>query len=151
MYILFFGVAARRVPLLLGLLRSRLRLVRGFARLSLERSHGMFVANGADVHPSVRFPHPTSIVIGDGVVIGEGSIIYQNVTLGGVRAGDAERRAYPVVGKRVTIFCGAKVLGNVYVGDDVTIGAGAVVLKDIECGATAAGVPAKVIKRGSEK
>lgn len=71
----------------------------------MQRRFLIFVSHRADLHPGVEFRHPTGIVIGDGVKVGKGSVIYQNVTLGGARSGDAALNAYPQVGENRDHFC----------------------------------------------
>lgn len=109
----------------------------------LERAHGVYIAPNAVIGAGVRFPHPTAIVIGDGVRIGEGCTIYQGVTLGGARQGDAQSRKYPSVGDRTTIFAGAVIVGAVEIGADCLVGANAVVTCDVPAKHVAVGVPAR--------
>lgn len=100
---------------------------------------------GSDIDIAVRFgrnfrlPHPTGVVIHRSVVIGDDCMIMQQVTLGQMASGGV-----PVIGSRVYIGCGAKVLGPVKVGDGARIGANAVVLSDVPPGSTAVGVPARI-------
>lgn len=81
------------------------------------------------------------VVIHDNAVIGDDTIIFHNVTIGG-----REKLGTPVIGKHVYIGCGACVLGNVRIGDGARIGANAVVLEDVEPGATVVGIPARVVR-----
>ena len=113
----------------------------------MQRRFSIYISPLAELHPSVDFRHPTGIVIGEGVRIGKGSVIYQNVTLGGARSGDAERSAYPIVGENTTIFAGAVLVGKIRIGNDCIIGANAVVTSDVPDGSTAVGVPARIISR----
>jgi serine O-acetyltransferase len=96
----------------------------------------------ANLSAGLILPHPTGIVIGEGVRVGSGSTIYQHVTIGRARASIA---SYPVVGDAVTIYAGAVIAGGVTVGDGATIAANAVVLSDVPPGATAVGAPARVL------
>ena len=96
----------------------------------------------------LRLKHPVGIVIGSGVSIGEHVTIFQNVTLGGRRMGDGGGEKYPSIGDGTVIFAGAVVLGDVRIGKNCTIGANAVVLQDVPEGATAVGVPARVLIKG---
>jgi serine O-acetyltransferase len=83
----------------------------------------------------LRLPHPTGVVIHPSVAIGPNCMIFQQVTItGGVK-----------IGGHVDIGAGAKIIGSVNIGDHAKIGANAVVLCDVPPGATAVGVPAKVI------
>jgi serine O-acetyltransferase len=103
------------------------------------------IGRGAEFGPGLVLIHSTGIVINGSVRGGEGVHIEHQVTIG------AERRQSPVLGNRVFIGAGAKVIGSVHIGDDTRIGANAVVLDDIPAGATAVGIPAKVVrKRGSD-
>lgn len=93
--------------------------------------------------------HPTGVVIGKEVHLGECVVLQDSVTLGG-SGGDDD--GHPRVGDRVLIGCGAKILGPVSIGADAKIGANAVVLSDVPAGATAVGVPARVLlRRDAEK
>lgn len=92
----------------------------------------------------VIIEHQSAIVIHGNCEIGDDSILRQGVTLGN-RYLDRPFDA-PKLGQRVNVGAGAKIFGNVTIGDDANIGANAVVLKDVPAGATAAGIPAKIIK-----
>ncbi|MEM7663674.1 MAG: serine O-acetyltransferase [Pseudomonadota bacterium] len=102
-----------------------------------------------DIHPATRIgsgvmlDHATGIVIGETAVIGDDCSILQGVTLGGTGKEVGDR--HPKIGNGVLISVGAKVLGNIKVGDKAKIAAGSVVLKDVEPLCTVAGVPAKPV------
>lgn len=104
---------------------------------------------GVDIHPAARigkgimFDHATGIVIGETAVIEDMVSIMQSVTLGGTGKEAGDR--HPKVRKGVLIGAGAKILGNIIVGECAKIGAGSVVLKDVPARATVAGVPAQII------
>ena len=123
---------------------------RGHRRLAhllcrrLERRYGVFISVDADVPSSTRLPHPIGIVIGKGVRLGEGVVIYQNVTLGGRNRGDGRRGQYPVVGDGTVVFAGAVLIGGIEVGSGSVVGANAVVLSDVPSNSVAAGVPARI-------
>jgi len=120
------------------------RLLRYVAN-RLQRKHGVFISAKAEIPRSTRLRHPIGIVIGDGVSLGEGVIIYQNVTIGGARVGDVVKGNYPSIGKNTIIFAGAIIIGNIKIGNNCVIGANAVVTKDIPDNSTAVGVPAKIL------
>jgi serine O-acetyltransferase len=92
---------------------------------------------------STGFPHPVGIVIGRNADIGEGVIIYQNVTIGVEKSGTGKQAT---IGDNVTIYAGAAILGDVDVGENAIIGANSVVLDDVPAGATVAGTPARIVK-----
>jgi len=103
---------------------------------------------GADIPINTRIggglllPHPNGIVIHPSVVIGPNCLIFQQVTLGMAHGG------VPLVGGHVDIGAGAKVIGHVRLGNHSNVGANAVVMIDVPEGATAVGVPARIIHRG---
>lgn len=86
--------------------------------------------------------HGIGTIIGSGVVIGNNCTIYHNVTLG--TKYDTEKRKYKI-GENVIIYAGAKVLGNIEVGDNAVIGSNSVILKDVPCNEIWGGVPGKKI------
>ncbi len=106
---------------------------------------------GIEIHPAAvigrRFfiDHGTGVVIGETTVIGDDVTIYQGVTLGGTGKDTGKR--HPTIGNNVMIGAGAKVLGPFTVGDNSNIAAGAVVLNEIPPDSTAVGVPARVVRR----
>lgn len=108
-----------------------------------------------DIHPAARIEegvfidHGNSIVIGETTVIGKGTSILQDVTLGGT--GKDRGNRHPKVGKGVLIGAGAKVMGNIKIGDYAKIGATSVVLKDIPPYSVAVGVPAQIVGKGKSK
>jgi serine O-acetyltransferase len=102
-----------------------------------------------DIHPATRIgqgvflDHGTGIVIGETAVIGDDVSMLQGVTLGGTGAERGDR--HPKIGKGVLLGAGAKVLGNIIIGDYDKIASGSVVLKPVPAGCTAAGVPARLV------
>ncbi|MCB0208313.1 MAG: serine acetyltransferase [Anaerolineae bacterium] len=106
--------------------------------------YGLEMSPGADIDGGLYIAHPNGTVISV-QRIGENCSIIANVTLGLRNV-----YAFPTIGNNVFIGAGARVLGGVHVGDNARIGANAVVIKDIPAGATAVGVPAKIIKTCAE-
>ena len=110
---------------------------------------------GIEIHPGACIGKGFFIDHGDGVVIGETTVIgddvtlYQGVTLGGT--GKDVGKRHPTIGNRVTIGAGAKVLGPFTVGDGSKIGASAVVLKEVPPNCTVVGVPGRIVKMGDQK
>ena len=119
---------------------------RDFAFYLQSRSSQVFQV---DINPAVvmgkgiMLDHGTGLVIGETAVVGDNVSMLQNVTLGGTGKSDQDR--HPKIGNGVLIGAGAKVLGNIKIGDCSRIGAGSVVLKEVPPRVTVAGVPAKVI------
>lgn len=108
----------------------------------VRNHYGIELPYTASVGQGVIIEHQGCIVIHGSSVIGDGCIIRQGVTLGNK---NLERPLEaPLLGKRVNVGAGAKILGAVTIGDDAVIGANAVVLKDVPAGRLAVGVPAKI-------
>lgn len=108
---------------------------------------------GVDIHPAARIgrgvmmDHATGIVVGETAVIGNNVSIMQSVTLGGTGKEHGDR--HPKVGDGVLLSAGAKVLGNIHIGEGAQVCAGSVVLKDVPPHTTVAGVPAKIVGKPS--
>jgi serine O-acetyltransferase len=109
----------------------------------VRNTYGIELPYSAKIGRRVVIEHQGDIVVHGDATIGDDSIIRQGVTLGN-RYLDRRLDA-PQLGKRVNVGAGAKILGYVTIGDDACIGANAVVLSDIPAGATAVGIPAKVL------
>ncbi len=105
---------------------------------------------GVDIHPGAQIGHRFFIDHGMGVVIGETTeigddvLVYQNVTLGGT--GKERGKRHPTIGNNVVVGTGAKVLGNIRVGNHVKIGAGSVVIRAVPDYSTVVGVPGRVVR-----
>ncbi|MGP1371800.1 MAG: serine O-acetyltransferase [Almyronema sp.] len=102
---------------------------------------GIEIHPAAQIGPGVFIDHGMGVVIGETAIVGEYTLIYQGVTLGGT--GKETGKRHPTIGSRVVIGTGAKVLGNIHVGDQARIGAGSVVLQDVPAHCTAVGVPSR--------
>ncbi len=100
-----------------------------------------------DIGAGLRFFHYNCIIIAQEVVIGSNVSIHQGVTIG--RVFNGKKAGVPTIGNNVVVFAGAKILGNVTVGDFAVIGANAVVTSDVPPHTVVAGVPAKVISGDS--
>lgn len=98
------------------------------------------IGRGAEFGPGLVFIHSTGIVINGQVRGGTHVYLEHQVTIG------AQRRTSPILGDRIFIGAGAKIVGAITIGSDVNIGANAVVLDDIPTGATAVGIPAKIVR-----
>lgn len=105
------------------------------------------VVTGAEIHLTAKIggglliPHPNGIVIHPNAVIGPNCLIFQQVTIGT----GGKKPGVPTLGGHVDVGAGAKILGGVVIGDHAKIGANAVVLDDIPAGATAVGIPARIV------
>ena len=118
-----------------------------YMKRKMEHTYGCYISFKSSIGVGLRLPHPIAIVIGDGVIIGDNCSIYQSVTLGQSKVPEDKYEPYPVVGDQVTIYAGAKVIGNVRIGHCSTIGANAVVLSDVENNEIVVGIPAASISK----
>lgn len=105
---------------------------------------------GIEIHPGAQIgrrffiDHGMGIVIGETAIIGDDVILYQGVTLGGT--GKERGKRHPTVGNHVVVGTGAKVLGNIRIGNQVKIGAGSVVVHAVPDDSTVVGIPGRVVK-----
>lgn len=113
-----------------------------------EMHSGITIGVSAKIGRRLTIEHSGAIVVHGNAEIGDDCIIRQGVTIGNRRMDDPF--GAPVIGNRVNIGAGAKILGRIKIGDDVEIGANAVVLQDIPAGATAVGVPARLLGAKAE-
>lgn len=128
----------------------------GRKSLALFFQNRMSSKFAVDIHPAARLgrgimlDHATGLVIGETTVVGNNVSILQSVTLGGTGKEEGDR--HPKIGDGVLISAGAKILGNIQIGEGAKIGAGSVVLQPVAPHTTVAGVPAKVVGRpGSDQ
>jgi serine O-acetyltransferase len=105
---------------------------------------------GIEIHPGAtigrRFfiDHGMGVVIGETTEIGDDILLYQGVTLGGT--GNETGKRHPTLGNHVVVGTGAKILGNIRIGDNVRIGAGSVVVHSVPDNSTVVGVPGRVVR-----
>ncbi len=105
---------------------------------------------GVEIHPGAKIgrgffiDHGMGVVIGETSEIGDAVTLFQGVTLGGT--GKEKGKRHPTLGNHVVVGSGAKVLGNIRIGDFVKIGANSVVLRSVPSNATVIGIPGRVIK-----
>ncbi|MEO1396163.1 MAG: serine O-acetyltransferase [Cyanobacteria bacterium J06634_5] len=102
---------------------------------------GIEIHPGAHLGAGVFIDHGMGVVIGETAIVGDHTLIYQGVTLGGT--GKETGKRHPTLGAQVVVGAGAKVLGNIHIGDCARIGAGSVVLNNVPINCTAVGVPSR--------
>ena len=106
---------------------------------------------GVEIHPGAKIgkgffiDHGMGVVIGETTIIGENVTLFQGVTLGGT--GKEKGKRHPTLGNNVVVGTGAKVLGNIIIGDNVQIGANAVVIRPVPPDSTVVGVPGRIARK----
>lgn len=128
-----------RVPVL----RELLKIMTRFWHAWLGLLTGIQIPFDTEIGPGLYIGHTGTLVMNTGVVIGSNCNIGVGVVIG--EGGRGDRRGSPVIGNNVFIGVGAKIIGKITIGNDVAIGANAVVTEDIPDNATAVGIPAHVI------
>jgi serine O-acetyltransferase len=126
-----------RVPLLP-------RMISQFSRFCTQ----IEIHPGATIGRRFFIDHGSGVVIGETAEIGDDVLLYQQVTLGGT--GNERGKRHPTLGNKVVVGTGAKVLGNIRIGDNVKIGAGSVVVHHVPDNSTVVGIPGRVVRVRSE-
>ena len=122
----------------------------GFSLLARIVSQFNRSVTGIEVHPGATIgrrcfiDHGMGVVIGETTEIGDDVLLYQGVTLGGT--GKERGKRHPTIGNNVVIGTGAKILGNITIGDHTKIGAGSVVIRSVPDHSTVVGVPGRVVR-----
>jgi serine O-acetyltransferase len=124
----------------------------GFTLLARIVSQFNRTVTGIEIHPGATIgrrcfiDHGMGVVIGETTEIGDDVLMYQGVTLGGT--GKEKGKRHPTIGNNVVIGTGAKILGNITIGDHTKIGAGSVVIHSVPDHSTVVGVPGRVVRSG---
>ena len=113
------------------------------------RKTGIEIHPGAVIGEGFFIDHGHGVVIGETTIIGDNVTLYQGVTLGGT--GKEQGKRHPTIGNNVMISTGAKVLGSITVGDNSKIGAGSVVIHDVPPNSTVVGIPGHVVRRDNAR
>ena len=110
---------------------------------------------GIEIHPGARIgkglfiDHGSGVIIGETTIIGDNVTLYQGVTLGGT--GKEKGKRHPTLKDNVMVSAGAKILGSFTIGENSKIGAGSVVLEEVPPNCTVVGVPGRVVRMGNQK
>lgn len=113
------------------------------------RKTGIEIHPGAQIGENLFIDHGNGVIIGETTIIGNNVTLYQGVTLGGT--GKEHGKRHPTIGDNVMISAGAKILGSFTIGENSKIGAGSVVLEAVPPNCTVVGVPGRIVKRNNEK
>ncbi len=125
--------------------RSLARLISQITRFFTQ----VEIHPGASIGEGFFIDHGCGIVIGETTIIGDDVTLFQGVTLGGT--GKEKGKRHPTLGDGVMVSSGARVLGNIQIGANVKIGAGSVVLQDVPANSTVVGIPGKVVKQDGNR
>jgi serine O-acetyltransferase len=123
-------------------------LGRAFSQLARFLT-GIEIHPGAQIGRRLFIDHGMGVVIGETTIIGDDVTLYQGVTLGGT--GKEHGKRHPTIGDNVVVGGGAKILGNIKVGNNCRVGAGSVVLRDVPDDSTIVGVPGHIIFRNGKR
>jgi len=127
--------------------KRRLSIVAGLCERLIRHLCLCEIGSQAEIGPGLMIPHTIGLVIGRSTVIGSHCDLRQNTTLGANYGKEApDGRTQPILGDNVSVGAGAVIIGPVRVGSNAVVGANAVVTHDVPDGATVAGVPARVIR-----
>ncbi len=113
------------------------------------RRTGIEIHPGAVIGKGFFIDHGSGVIIGETTIIGDNVTLYQGVTLGGT--GKESGKRHPTLGDNVMVSAGAKIIGSFTIGDNSKIGAGSVVLEEVPPNCTVVGVPGRIVKRNNEK
>ena len=125
------------------------KLIIGYLYLRKRRQTGIQIPQSSTIGEGLLFCHTSCIVFAENVVCGNYCSIHQGVTIGRIFAG--KKSGVPTIGNHVIIFPGAKVVGNIHIGNNVVIGANATVLDDVPDNCVVVGSPARIVSTDSEK
>ncbi len=126
--------------------------VRVLARLLSQAARfftGIEIHPGAQIGRRLFIDHGMGVVIGETSMVGDDVTIYQGATLGGT--GKETGKRHPTIGDNVVIGAGAKILGNIVVGENCRVGAGSVVLRSVPGNSTVVGIPARIVYRNGTR
>ena len=112
------------------------------------RKTGIEIHPGAQIGKGLFIDHGNGVIIGETTIIGDNCTLYQGVTLGGT--GKEQGKRHPTLGNNVMVSAGAKVLGSFTIGDNCKIGAGSVVLEEVPPNCTVVGIPGRIVKRNKQ-
>ena len=138
----FHAILAHRLAHKLYLLRVPL-IPRVISQISRFFTH-IEIHPGATIGRRFFIDHGSGVVIGETSEIGDDVLLYQGVTLGGT--GHEKGKRHPTLGNRVVVGTGAKILGNIRIGDNVKVGAGSVVVHPVPDNSTVVGIPGRVVR-----
>ncbi len=127
----------------------KIPLVPRWLSQSIRFLTGIEIHPGATIGKNFFIDHGMGVVVGETSIVGDNVLLYQGVTLGGT--GKETGKRHPTIGNNVVVGAGAKILGNITIGDNSYIGANAVVIKDVPSNSTVVGIPGRITKQEGRK
>ncbi|MEC2306271.1 MULTISPECIES: serine acetyltransferase [Heyndrickxia] len=119
-------------------------------RKKLVTKYGIFISKSTKIGKGLKLPHPNGIIFGEHTIIGENCTIYQQVTFGSSRQGEAKLGFQPVVHDNCIFYAGCKIIGGIKIYSNTRVGANAVLLGDTEkSGGSYVGIPARKVKKNT--
>lgn len=128
-----------------------LKLIARFLSQIARFITGIEIHPGATIGKRLFIDHGMGVVIGETTIIGDDCVLYQGVTLGGVGTGEHTCKRHPTLKNNVMVSAGAKLIGDITIGNNSIIGAQTVVLKDVPDNCTVVGIPAFIVKKDGKK
>ena len=129
-------------------LKKHYFLVRWISQRAARKT-GIEIHPGATIGKGLFIDHGSGVIIGETTVIGDNVTLYQGVTLGGT--GKEQGKRHPTLEDNVMVSAGAKILGSFTIGENSKIGAGSVVLEEVPPNCTVVGVPGRIVRMGNKK
>lgn len=131
--------------------KCHMKLIARFLSQVARFFTGIEIHPGATIGKRLFIDHGMGVVIGETTIIGDDCLLYQGVTLGGVGTGEHTCKRHPTLHNNVMISAGAKIIGDITIGDNSIVGANSVVLKDVPPNCTVVGVPGMIVKDNGVK
>lgn len=131
--------------------QMHLKLIARFFSQIARFLTGIEIHPGATIGKRLFIDHGMGVVIGETTVIGDDCLLYQGVTLGGVGTRGFNSKRHPTLKNNVMVSAGAKIIGDITIGDNSIIGAQTVVLKDVRDNCTVVGIPAVIVKENGKR
>ena len=131
--------------------KCHMKLIARFLSQVARFFTGIEIHPGATIGKRLFIDHGMGVVIGETTIIGDDCLLYQGVTLGGVGTGEHTCKRHPTLHNNVMISAGAKIIGDITIGDNSIVGANSVVLKDVPPNCTVVGVHVMIVKENGVK
>jgi serine O-acetyltransferase len=129
--------------------RHGMRFLARFTSQVARLLTGIEIHPGAEIGRRLFIDHGMGTVIGETAIVGDDVTLYQGVTLGGT--GKEKGKRHPTLGNNISVGSGAKLLGNIIIGDNCRVGAGSVVLRSVPANSTIVGVPGHIVLRDGKR